>query len=174
MISLVSVPLENVKRAVWRDSWSAFDTPKPLAVDHIFTRLVEHVRLGATLPIHAALIQGEYSVLDGHLALDVYEHMGRKEVTLIVHDDVTSIVAARAKYVSMNYLRSTEWLRDGVKLQKTLTDVGYTTASHCMEDPDLAKDLIERNVEQWDKFSKEVLLRDHEGGDVDADQQSAF
>lgn len=174
MISLITVHPAHIVRAPWRDSWNPFDADRPVAVEHLMNSMRLHVMNGATLPIHVANLGEKFFVLDGHFALDVYDSLQQKEITLIVHADVTSIEQARAKYVSMNYLRSTEWLRDGVKLQATLTDLGVTAAYNAMEDPDLAKDLIERNAEQWGKFSKEVLLRDHETSEHDEDQPSAF
>lgn len=175
MIKITSVPLVDLKRAPYRDTFSAFDAERPMAVEHIVQAMRKHVEFnGATLLIHVAFVADEYLVLDGHLALDVYETLGRQQVTVIVHSDVTTAEQAKAKYVALNYLRNTEWLRDGVKLQKTLTDIGITVAYDSMEDPQLAKDLIERNAEQWDKFSKEILLREHETPEHNEDQLSGF
>lgn len=174
MIEIRTVTSFEVDRAPWRDSWAALDNVKPLAVEHLLNCMISAVAAGATLPIHVADIEGRYLlVLDGHFALDVYEAMGRMEFQVIVHSDVTTLEQARERYVSMNYLRSSEWLRSGVKLQKTLATIGITRAYSLMQDPDLAKDLITRSEEQWEAFSKEVLLRDHEQ-DKDEEQGNFF
>jgi len=75
----------------------------------------------------------------------------------------------------MNWLRSTQWFRSGVILQKTLTDIGYSRAQFLVEDCELAKDLIEADREKFERFSKEVLNRDsNDEDDEESDDEESI
>lgn len=164
MINVVTLPILLLKDdAPYRDSWSAFDNAKPQAAQTLFNNLAAIVSAGGTLAIHVAKLHedgGNWIVLDGHLSLDVYRHMGRKDVVTISHDNIRTLADARAAYISFNYLRSTGWLRDSVKTREELVLLGEVQAIQRMADPDLTRDLIGRDDTRWKEFNTVVTTED--------------
>jgi hypothetical protein len=158
VISVLTVPIERVKAGAYRDTFH-FDASLdiPLEVDHMCFLMAEQVKAGATLPIHVAKIGEDFVIVDGHVRWDLYLHLKAKQVTVILHDDITTLEQAREAYVSMNYLAQREWLRSGVKLGHTLSDIesesGEGAAAKLVSDPEMARHLIRRNNARWWEFS---------------------
>jgi hypothetical protein len=153
MISLVTLPISRVRDGSYRDTWDVFDEARPKAAQTLLCNLIDHVREGATLPIHVAeLTAGEYVVVDGHFCLDVYRYLNTEQVSVIVHHEIKDERAARIAYISMNYLRSDGWLRDAVITRDELASLGEATAVKIMADPELARDLVNRDDSRWMEF----------------------
>jgi hypothetical protein len=153
MLSLITVPIGEVKDGSYRDTWRVGDKEMPTAAQAILQNLQDIVSAGDPLHIQVAKIDGEYVVLDGHFCLDAYRNMGRKVVLVILNDRIQDIASARAAYIGFNYLRSPGWLRDSIKTREELVRLGAGEAVKRMADPDLARDLINRDDERWKKFS---------------------
>lgn len=170
MISVITVPINQIKGGPYRDSRNVFDKKVPKAVETLFFNLVYWVSAGATLPVHVAeLTTGEYVVVDGHSCLDVYRHLGKREVSVIVHSDIKNEQAARTAYISMNYLRSNGWMRKMVILREELVKVGESIATRIMADPELARDLVNRDDSRWAEFSTVLDDKDDESEPLDFD-----
>jgi hypothetical protein len=138
-----------------------YGQPPPREFEYVFFQLLERAKAGHTLAIHVAKIGSEFLVFDGHVCLEVYEHLGAKEVTIILHDEIKDRTELLAAYVASNHLRSSEWLRSGVTLQQSLSTLkeklGEDAVLRLVEDPNLARDLIRRDEARWWEFSNEVL-----------------
>lgn len=151
MIELRTVKTADVHDGAYRNTWSVTSNQKPILFETMFINLVDRVKAGNDLVVHAAEIEGKLQVIDGHVSLDVYRYMGRKEVQVLVHLGVHGALHALEAYIAMNYLRSVDWLRDSVKLRELLIAVG-PTAVKLMEDGELAADLMTRDQVRWDEY----------------------
>lgn len=154
MIETRTVKTADVNDGAYRNTWSVTANQKPILFELMFNNLVDRVKAGNDLPVHVAEVgTGVYQVIDGHVALDVYRYMGRKEVQVIIHKGVANQKQALENYIAMNYLRSVDWLRDSVKLRELLVQIGVDKAPKLMEDGELALDLISRDQTRWDAFA---------------------
>lgn len=158
--------------APWRDSLQVSKLGRPLAVDQIVGKFKLAAKAGAALPIHVAFVDDAYIILDGHLILEALED--REEIQVILHTDVVTLDAAKQRYVSMNYLRASEWMRSGVILSETLAGIKPGEMHNAVADESIADDLISRNNEQWETFNKEIMLRDKEREVDNEDQLDIF
>lgn len=152
MIEIRTAKTADVHDGAYRNTWSVTANQKPILFERMFLNLVDRVKAGNDLPVHVAEVDGRLQVIDGHVALDVYRYMGRKEIQVLVHLGVHGALHALESYIAMNYLRSVDWLRDSVKLRELLVAVGADKAGALMEDSELAADLIARDQTRWDAF----------------------
>lgn len=153
MINVIKVNTAQLKDGPYRNTWSVTSNQKPILFETMFNNLVDRAKAGNTLVVHVAEVPEGLQVIDGHIALDVYRYMGRKEIEVLLHVRVTTQEAALESYIAMNYLRSVDWLRDSVKLRALLVQVGADKAVKLVEDPELALDLIQRDQTRWDAYA---------------------
>lgn len=154
MSSVLRVNIGNIQDGPYRTTWRYQDNRRPQAFDHIFRSLQEIAMTGHELTIHVYQSgSAVFTVLDGHIALDVYRAFGRESIPVILHENTHSEEQALAFYIAANYLRCEGWLRSGVKLRDLLAKLGENRAALLMADPDLAKDLVNRNQVKWDTYS---------------------
>ncbi len=162
MLSVITVPINEVKDGPYRDTWRIDDNEMPKEAQALLQNLQDIVSAGDPLHITVAKIDGEYVVLDGHFCLDAYRNMGSKEVLVILNDRIQDIASARAAYIGFNYLRSDDWLRDRIKTREELVRLGVDEAVKRMADPQLARDLIARDDSRWQEFSSVLYEKDED------------
>lgn len=155
MIRLVTLPVTGIHDGPYRDTWKLSNFKSPESIQALGRNLITHVKANGFV-IHVAPItpDGFYTVIDGHFLLDVAKQLGHESVNLIVHDEIRTLEQARTAYLSFNYLRSSDWLRDAVITREQLKQVGLNTAISVMADPDLAKDLVLRDDSRWQEFKQ--------------------